>query len=357
MENEVTSVKKYRLMLGAPVVEPYLTQLAEYCEITRFSQLLTPGVWPPEEETRAACMGADIVVLEADRLSRATLSDWKSSGLKLLGCTRGNPSNVDAAACKELGIPLFHTPGRNAQSVAEYTLTLMLMLQKKIATALAGIRDGRYLDRAVPDILDVTNHTDVVWMNDRVNVYAMQPLGEELYGRTLGVVGFGAIGRRVAAMATAFGMRVLAYDPYCAPSMIEAAGAECLSLDGVLSESDILSIHLPVTPATIGLVDESWFARMKPGVKLINTARAAVIDQQAMLTALETGKLAGAAVDVMWIEPCPKNHPFLAMDNVIVLPHQAGATVDIDRWQSSMVLEEVENFLAGRPLTHPFPRG
>ena len=104
------------------------------------------------------------------------------------------------------------------------------------------------------------------------------------------------------------------------------------------------------------MVNESWFARMKDGAKLLNTARAAVVDQRAMLQALESGKLAGAAVDVMWIEPCPANHPFLSMDQVIVLPHQAGATVDIDRWQSAMVLEEVKRFLAGQPLQNPFPR-
>ena len=264
--------------------------------------------------------------------------------------------NVDAAACKKLGIPLFYTPGRNAQSVAEYTMTLMLMLQKHIQRAMKGMATGAFLDAPVADIYDLPPITDVTWMNERVNVYAVLPLGEELYGRTLGLIGYGAIGRRVAKMALAFGMRVMVYDPYCDPRAVEDAGAKFSSLEETLGAADILSIHLPVTKETTGMVNESWFARMKDGAKLINTARAAVVDQRAMLQALESGKLAGAAVDVMWIEPCPANHPFLSMEQVIVLPHQAGATVDIDRWQSAMVLEEVKRFLAGQPLQNPFPR-
>lgn len=349
-------MEKPRLALGSPMAEPYLSQLEALCQITPVSQLCTPGMWPPEAEFRNTCLGYDIVVMEADVLGEETLALWKAHGLKLLGCTRGNPLNVDAAACKKLGIPLFYTPGRNAQSVAEYTMTLMLMLQKHIQRAMKGMGTGAFLDAPVADIYNLPPITDVTWMNERVNVYAMLPLGGELYGRTLGLIGFGAIGKRVAKMAVAFGMRVLAYDPYCDPRAVEDAGAIYGSLEETLGAADIVSIHLPVTKETVGMVNESWFARMKDGTKLINTARAAVVDQKAMIQALESGKLSGAAVDVMWIEPCPANHPFLSMDQVIVLPHQAGATVDIDRWQSAMVLEEVKRFLAGQPLQNPFPR-
>jgi len=346
-------VSKHTLALGTPVVNPYLDQIKETFQITPVSQLVTPGTWPPEETIRAACKEHEVIVVEADRIGRETLRLWQESGLKLLGCARGNPVNVDAAACKELGIPLFYTPGRNAQSVAEYTLALMLALQKRIHTALYGIRDKSYLDKPVEDVYNVTNDTDVLWMNERLNVYTMQPLGEELYGRVLAVAGFGAIGRRVAAMAAAFGMRVLVYDPYCDPETIKASGACCATLEQALSQADILSIHLPSTPSTKGIVDASWFSKMKTGAKLINTARAAVVDQRAMVEALESGRLSGAAVDVMWIEPCPSNHPFLSMPNVIVLPHQAGATIDIDRWQSRMIAGELARYLRGESPLHP----
>jgi D-3-phosphoglycerate dehydrogenase len=348
-------MSKHTLALGTPIVEPYLSQIKKSFRITPVSQLITPGIWPPEEAVRTACTGHEVIVIEADQLGESTLRLWQADGLKLLGCARGNPVNVDAYACNALGIPLFYTPGRNAQSVAEYTLTLMLALQKRIHTALFGMHDKMYLDKPVKDVYNVTNDTDVLWMNERLNVYTMQPLGEELYGRTLAIIGFGAIGRRVAAMAAAFGMRIVVYDPYCDARVVETAGAEYASLDQALSQADIVSVHLPVTPATKGIIDASWFSRMKPGAKLINTARAAVVDQRAMVDALESGRLSGAAVDVMWIEPCPSNHPFLSMPNVIVLPHQAGATVDIDRWQSRMIAEELERYLRGETPLHPYP--
>ena len=151
-----------------------------------------------------------------------------------------------------------------------------------------------------------------------------------------------------------FSMRVLAYDPFCPPEAFAAYGAENCTLEEVLAQGDIISVHLPVLPSTVGMIDSSWFAQMKQGALLINTARAKVIDQQAMVQALTQGKLAGAAVDVMWQEPCPANHPFLSMDNVIVSPHMAGATVDIDMWQSRLACEDLEAYLNGQPCPHVF---
>lgn len=348
-------MNKRTLALGTPVVEPYLGQIEKFFRITPVSQLLTPGVWPSEDTIRSACMSHEVVIIEADQVGETTLRTWQESGLKLLGCARGNPVNVNADACQSLGIPFFYTPGRNAQSVAEYTLTMMLALQKHLHTALSGISDLSYVDVPVENIYDISNDTDVLWMNDRLNVYTMQPLGEELYGRTIAIIGFGAIGRRVAALTAAFGMHVLVYDPYCDSSIIESSGALCGTLEQALSQADIVSIHLPTTPATKGIVDASWFSKMKTGAKFINTARASVVDQRAMIDALESGRLSGAAVDVMWIEPCPSNHPFLSMPNVIVLPHQAGATIDIDGWQSRMIAEELERYLQGKAPLHLFP--
>ena len=347
---------KRKMAVGAPLVEPYFTKIKEQFDVVPFSQLVTPGHWLGEAETREICRGCEVVILEAEPVTRETLLDWKEHGLQLLICTRGNPANVDTAACRELGIPLTFTPGRNAQSVAEYTIALMLMLSKHLQRSVKALWDGSLTEAPVEDILQVPDVKDVAWMNDRVNAYSTIPLGSELYGKTLSLIGFGAIGRRVAKIALAFDMRVLAYDPYCTPEQVAAVGAEYADLEQALSEADFVSVHLPVNPSTVGMVNGDWFARMKDSVKFINTARAIVVDQAAMIDALQSGKVAGAAVDVMWQEPCPANHPFLQMEQVIVSPHQAGATVDIDTWQSRMVWEDLTCWMEGKPLAHPWFR-
>ena len=131
----------------------------------------------------------------------------------------------------------------------------------------------------------------------------------ELYGRTLGLIGFGAIGRRVGHTAKeGFGMKVKVYDPYCPAEVIEGCGCEKASLEETLSASDVVSIHLPVNDETRGIVDASWFAQMKSTAVFINTARAAVVDQRALIEALDAKRIAGAAMDVMWQEPAPENH-------------------------------------------------
>lgn len=345
---------KRKLALGTPITQPYLNRMEEVFQITPFSQLLTPGTWPSEETVRSACMGSEVIILEADHIGAETLRAWQEAGLKLLICTRGNPVNIDVDACRRLGITLTYTPGRNAQSVAEYTFALLLMLCKQLHRSVRQIWDGSALDEPVADIFAVPDVKDVVWMNQRVNVYNTVPLGCELYEKNISLIGFGAVAKRVARIAAGFSMRVLAYDPFCPPEAFAAYGAENCTLEEVLAQGDIISVHLPVLPSTVGMIDSSWFAQMKQGALLINTARAKVIDQQAMVQALTQGKLAGAAVDVMWQEPCPANHPFLAMDNVIVSPHMAGATVDIDMWQSRLACEDLEAYLNGQPCPHVF---
>ena len=159
--------------------------------------------------------------------------------------------------------------------------------------------------------------------------------------------GFGAIGREVAKRAAAFGMEILAYDPYMEKAAIEAAGAKAVDLDEMLRESDIISVHLPVLPSTKAIVNKDWFSKMKKSAYLINTARAAVIDQKDFVEALENGVIAGAATDVYWKEPIPANHPLLKMKNVTLTPHMAGLTSDVDNWSGAMMAEEVLSYLKG----------
>lgn len=144
-------------------------------------------------------------------------------------------------------------------------------------------------------------------------------------------------------------MEVIAYDPYCPVEQIESDGVTSVSLDDLLVRSDILSLHLPVLPSTKGIVNREWFSKMKPTAYLINTARAAVIDQRDFIEALESETIAGAAIDVFWQEPIPANHPLLKMRNVTLTPHMAGLTVDVDNWSGRMMGDEVLAYLRGEP--------
>jgi D-3-phosphoglycerate dehydrogenase len=211
------------------------------------------------------------------------------------------------------------------------------------------LKSGKYLGEA-KDIYDVPFKEDVVWrMPDGTSPMLLFSGGFDLYDRTLGLIGFGAVGSKVARIASGFGMQVKAYDPYCPAERIEEMGAKACFLAETLSTSDIVSVHLPVTPDTRNLVDESWFVKMRPDAYFINTARAAVVDQKALIDALVQKRIAGAAVDVMWEEPVPENHPMLTMDNVLVTSHLAGMSVDVEKWQSEMIADEILRYCQGLP--------
>ena len=156
--------------------------------------------------------------------------------------------------------------------------------------------------------------------------------------------------------AKAFGMEILAYDPYMPAERIEADGARAVDLDTMLAESDMVSIHLPVIDATKGIVNKDWFSKMKPTAILINTARAAVIDQKDFVEALQNGEIAGAAIDVYWKEPVPANHPLLSMRNVVCTPHMAGLTTDVDNWSGEMMAQEVLAYLRGEERKYIWKR-
>lgn len=188
--------------------------------------------------------------------------------------------------------------------------------------------------------------------SDRIAIMkggVIQHVGMELYGHTVSIFGFGAIGKRIANTAkNGFGMDVLVYDPFVSKEDIEAAGYQKAELSDALAGGDVISINLPVNKNTIGIVDASWFAQMKPEALFVNTARAAVVDQKAMIDAVLEKKIAGAATDVMWQEPAPANHPLLDRDNVLVTSHLAGMSRDIPNWQSVMVYDEIKRYAEGQ---------
>jgi len=271
----------------------------------------------------------EIDVIDADVLRR--LPD-----LRLVIACRGRPVNVDTVACTALGIPVFHAPGRNADAVADLTVGFMLALSRRLMLADA------FLHRPDGEPGDLSRlgqaHHDLV--------------GHELRDRTVGLVGLGAVGRAVARRLAAFGARVLATDPSVTAAEAALASVELVGLDHLLEESDILSLHANLTDTARGLIGARELARMKPGAFLINTARAGLVDEGALVEALRSGLLGGAALDVFAIEPPGASHPLLALPNVVVTPHIAGNTAEVAAHQGQMIVEDLRRLLAGHAPLH-----
>ncbi len=269
-------------------------------------------------------VGADVLVIEADLVHAEVLD---AVPLKMIGCCRGEPVNVDLELATRLGIPVFHTPGRNADAVADLTLAFMLMLARHLPAIEATYRGDPKFDQA----------SDYLKMYTRFT-------GVELGSRTVGLVGLGAVGREVAARVAPFKARVLAYDPYV---KTPPPGVTMSALEPLLRESDFVSLHAPVTPETQGLLSAERLALLKPTAFVINTARAALTDENALYELLRAGTIAGAALDVLAEEPLQPGNRFLGLSNVVVTPHIGGATVDVTRHQSDIVVDAIEAYLRG----------
>ena len=270
-------------------------------------------------------LGADVLIVEADLVHAEVLA---SCPLRMIGCCRGDPVNIDLELATRKGIPVFHTPGRNADAVADLTLAFMLMLARHLPQVAETFQGGGPAFERTGDFLEMYNRFT----------------GVELGGQTVGLVALGAVGREVAARLRAFKARVLAYDPYVRQP---PEGVELTGLEELLRASDFVSLHAPVTAETQNLVSRERLALMKPSAYFINTARAALTDEDALYEMLVAGRLAGAALDVLQNEPLQGDNRFLSLPNVIVTPHLGGATHDVVRHQSDIVVDAIESYLRG----------
>lgn len=341
---------KKKLALCTPIPEKQMEYIKEQCDVTICGELKHGKGNVTEDMTREECMGFEIVVLGDENAGADTITAWAESGMKFLGVAKGTPATVDYDAIANAGLELSYTPGRNRVAVAEFNMGLMIAAARRLALSSTGLQKGEHLGAEVEDVYNVPDVKNVIWGPlDENHPYTDYGIGFELYGKKLGIAGYGAIGREVAVRAKAFGMEILAYDPYLSAEKIEADGAKAVDLDTMLAESDIISLHLPVVPATKGIVNKDWFSKMKPSAYVINTARAAVIDQKDFVEALQNKTIAGAAIDVYWQEPVPANHPLLSMRNVLCTPHMAGLTTDVDNWSGTMMGDEVIAYLKGEP--------
>jgi D-3-phosphoglycerate dehydrogenase len=235
---------------------------------------------------------------------------------------------IDVQAANEFGIPVAITTGSNGQSVAEHALAMILALAKDFVRQDPHVRAG-------------------VWDKGLYH-------GRELRGQRLGLVGFGLIGQTVARMAASLGMRVHAFDPYVPDSTFKDVAHRETDLDALLVSSDIVSLHCPLTPETRGLIDARRLGLMKPTAYLVNTARGAVVDEAALVDALEGGRLAGAGLDSFAAEPPDPDNRLFRLANTIVTPHVAGVTIDAKRAVSIQAAENVVAILRGSELEPRF---
>jgi D-3-phosphoglycerate dehydrogenase len=315
MNHQDEHMKPYRILLYEDMHPAGVNLLAEKAEL-----VMAPSL--DEETLIGQVKDVDAIVIRANGAVSARLMD-AAPKLKVIGRHGVGVEAIDLKAANERGIVVCNTPDANLESVAEQAVGFMIILSKQILRADHAARQGRWNVR-------------------------YEYIGQQLLGRTLGLVGMGRIGSRVAEIChLAFQMPVLYYDVVAYPEVEQKLEAKKTSLEQVLKGADYVSVHVPLLPATRGLIGRDQLAMMKKGSFLINTARGAIVDEAALLEALQSGHLAGAGMDVFAIEPTPADNPLFQLDNVVLTPHMAAHTDDALK-AMSMVAQDIIRVLEGQ---------
>jgi D-3-phosphoglycerate dehydrogenase / 2-oxoglutarate reductase len=281
---------------------------------------------PAADDILAVARDADAILVTYAKLSGDLLRQLTKC--KAIGRFGLGVDNIDLPAAKACGIAVNYVPDYCLREVSDQTMALLLALARKVTLANKLVQSGRW---EVPPLV---------------------PL-RRLEGQVLGLIGFGNIPRAVAPKAKAFGLQVLAHDPYVAKAVLDAAGVEGVSFDALLARSDFVSVHAPLLPATRGLMNAAAFAKMKNGAYLINTARGPLIDEPALIAALDSGELGGAALDVVTTEPLAKDSPLVGRDNVILTPHTAFYSVEALEELQTKCASDVARVLSGGKAVYP----
>lgn len=345
-------MEKIKAICTGTITPDFMEKIREICDVKMGGYALTGQNTMPEDELIALLEGAEIAIIEYESVTRRVIEN--APDLKLIVCPRGKPVNIDCEAAAQRGIPVVNTPARNANSVAEMVVAQMISLCRNLGCANHEIKNGRYLGAEVEDVYAPTEQNDVVWMLDQEDSPFKRYRGPEISYRTMGFIGYGAIGARVKHLLSGFDMNFLVYDPYLPAEIAAKEGVQLCSLEDVLKNSDFVSVHCAVTPQTTGMIGAEHFAMMKKDAYFINTARGKIVRHRDLVEALEKGEIAGAALDVFWNEPLPANHPLLKMRNVLITPHIAGASDDVPTCHSRMAYNDIVNYKNKEPMVHVY---
>ncbi|MEM7408850.1 MAG: phosphoglycerate dehydrogenase [Myxococcota bacterium] len=278
----------------------------------------SPGLSP--EELLEAIADADGLIIRSGTEVTAEVIE-AAKQLAVVGRAGIGVDNVDVGAASARGIVVMNTPGGNTVTTAEHAIALLVSLARHVPQATASMKSGK-------------------WEKKRF-------VGVELYNRTLGVLGLGNIGRIVAERARGLGMKVLAYDPFLSEEAAAKLDVELLDLESLLARADAVSVHVPRTPDTAGLLNKAAFAKAKPGLLVVNAARGGIVDEEALLEALDSGQVGGAALDVFEQEPPAADHPLVSHEKVICTPHLGASTEQAQVNVAIAVAEQVRDYLVG----------
>jgi D-3-phosphoglycerate dehydrogenase len=313
-------VTRFRVMVADPISASGLAPLVDDGRIEVVERLGLKG----DALAEALADAEAVIVRSATRITRASLKS--ATKLRVIGRAGVGVDNIDVDAATERGIAVLNAPSGNTVSAAELAFALLLALVRRVPAADRSMKAGE-------------------WDRSRFG-------GIELYGKTLGLVGAGRIGAAVAQRARAFGMRVVAYDPYLRRDRAAALEMEIVPLDTLLELADIVSLHVPLTDATRNLIGETQLRRMKPGAFLVNASRGGVVNEGALHLALTEGVIAGAALDVFEHEPPPVDHPLRSLPNVVLTPHLGAATVEAQENVALEIAQAVRAALLEGDLSH-----
>lgn len=292
--------------------------LSKYGEYTVYDRT-------PAHLTAERGMDADIIVTNKTVLSKEILEQWKN--LKFIALLSTGYNVVDCAFARERGIPVSNIPAYSTDAVAQLTFALILEITNSVGIHSAAVRQGE-------------------WSECEDFCFWKTPLSE-LAGKTLGIIGFGKIGKRVAEIARVFKMNVIAYSPR--ESAFEGSDTESVSLGEMKKRADIITLHCPLTPETDKLISSDFISEMRDGAVLINTARGALVDEKAVSEALESGKLSGVGADVLSSEPPAKDNPLLTAKNCFITPHIAWAAYETRARLLEIFRGNIEAFCNGEP--------
>jgi len=276
-----------------------------------------------EEDVCKVAKDADIIITQLAPITSLVIDNCKK--LRLIGCCRGGPVNVNVDAATEKGIPVLNTPGRNATACAEFTIGIILCLLKNIIPAHIDLKKG-------------------IWRGD---FYQFDKCAEEIAGKNIGIIGFGEVGRKICNILLSFEAKVFVYDPYIKEERIRKCGALPADLKSLLKKSHIVTINARLTSSNYKLIGKKELDLMQPGSYLINSARGKLLDYEALYQALKKGKLAGAALDTFDPEPPSRENSLLKLKNVLLTPHIAGASKDAALRGIKILVDGIDRYLKG----------